>query len=40
LWAQTGGGRILGNLLFNVSHLLDQGNGVSLLFLLRQLSLL
>jgi len=40
LWAQTGDGQILGNLLFNVSHLLDQGNGVSLLLLLTQLSLL
>jgi len=40
LWAQTGDGMILGNLLFNVSHLLDQGNSVSLLLLLTQLSLL
>jgi hypothetical protein len=40
LWAQTGDGMILGNLLFNVSHLLDQGNAVSLLLLLTQLSLL
>jgi hypothetical protein len=40
LWAETGDGMILGNLLFNVSHLLDQGNGVSLLLLLTQLSLL
>ena len=38
LWAQTGDGQILGNVLFNVSHLLDQGNGVSLLLLLTQLS--
>ena len=40
LRAQTGDGMILGNLVFNVSHLLDQGNAVSLLFLLTQLSLL
>ena len=38
LQAQTGDGQILGNLLYNVSHLLDQGNGASLLFLLTQLS--
>ncbi len=38
LWAETGYGQILGNLLFNVSHLLDQGNAVSLLLLLTQLS--
>ena len=40
LWAQTGDGQILGNLLFNVAHLLDEGNAVSLLLLLTQLSLL
>jgi hypothetical protein len=40
LWAQTGDGQILGNLLFNVSHLLDQGNAVSLLLLLTQLAVL
>jgi hypothetical protein len=38
LRARTGNGMILGNLLFNVSHLLDQGNAVSLLLLLTQLS--
>jgi hypothetical protein len=38
LLAQTGDGDILGNLLFNVSHLLDQGNAASLLLLLSQLS--
>jgi len=40
LWAVTGDGQILGNLLYNVSHLLDEGNAVSLLLLLTQLSLL
>jgi hypothetical protein len=40
LWALTGDGQILGNLLFNVSHLLDEGNAVSLLLLLAQLALL
>jgi hypothetical protein len=40
LRAQTGDGMILGNLLYNVSHLLDQGNAVSFLLLLTQLSLL
>jgi hypothetical protein len=40
LWGVTGDGQILGNLLFNVSHLLDEGNVVSLLLLLTQLSLL
>lgn len=40
LSAQTGDGMILGNLLFNVSHLLDEGNAVSLLLLLTQLSTL
>jgi hypothetical protein len=38
LWAETGDGQILGNLLYNVSHLLDQGNSVSLLLLLTQLA--
>jgi len=37
LSAQTGDGQILGNLLYNVSHLLDPGNGASLLFLLTEL---
>ncbi len=40
LWARTGDGQILGNLLYNVAHLLDQGNAVSLLLLLTQLALL
>jgi hypothetical protein len=38
LRAETGDGLILGNLLFNVSHLLDQGNSASLLLLLSQLA--
>ena len=38
LAAQTGDGQILGNLLYNVSHLLDPGNAVSLLFLLTELA--
>jgi hypothetical protein len=38
LQAQTGDGQILGNLLYNVSHLLDEGNVASLLFLLTQLA--
>jgi hypothetical protein len=40
LWAVTGDGQILGNLLYNVSHLLDEGSVVSLLLLLTQLALL
>jgi hypothetical protein len=40
LWAVTGDGQILGNLLYNVSHLLDDGNAVTLLFLLAELALL
>lgn len=40
LWAVTGDGQVLGNLLYNVSHLLDEGNAVSLLLLLTQLALL
>ncbi|MBY0229061.1 MAG: hypothetical protein K2W96_07270 [Gemmataceae bacterium] len=40
LWARTGDGQVLGNLLYNVAHLLDQGNAVSLLLLLTQLALL
>lgn len=38
LWAQTGDGQILGNLLYNVANLLNQGNTTSLLFLLTQLA--
>jgi hypothetical protein len=38
LWAQTGDGQILGNLLYNVANLLNQGNVTSLLFLLTQLA--
>jgi hypothetical protein len=40
LWARTGDGQILGNLLFNVSNLLNSGNPTSLLFLLTQLATL
>lgn len=40
LWAQTGDGQILGNLLYNVSHLLDQGNALSLLLLVTELAAL
>jgi hypothetical protein len=38
LWAQTGSGQVLGNLLYNVAHLLDAGNTTSLLFLLSELA--
>ena len=38
LWARTGDGQVLGNLLFNVAHLLDEGNAVSMLLLLTQLA--
>lgn len=38
LWAETGDGQILGNLLFNVANLLNQGNTSSLLFLLTELA--
>lgn len=38
LWAQTGDGQVLGNLLYNVANLLNQGNTTSLLFLLTQLA--
>ena len=38
LWAQTGDGQILGNLLYNVANLLNPGNTTSLLFLLTQLA--
>lgn len=36
--AQTGDGQILGNLLYNVSHLLDDGTGGALLYLLTQVA--
>ena len=38
LWAQTGDGQILGNLLYNVANLLNPGNTTSLLFLLEELA--
>lgn len=38
LWAQTGDGQILGNLLYNVANLLNQGNTAAILFLLDQLA--
>ena len=38
LLAQTGDGQVLGNLLYNVANLLNQGNTASLLLLLTQLS--
>ncbi len=38
LLAQTGDGQVLGNLVYNFSHLLDSGNTVSLLFLLAELA--
>lgn len=38
LWAKTGDGDILGNLLFNVANLLNEGNPASLLFLLAELA--
>jgi hypothetical protein len=37
LWAQTGDGQVLGNLLYNVANLLNAGNPASLLLLLAQL---
>jgi hypothetical protein len=40
LWAETGDGQILGNLLYNVAHLLNSGNPTTLLFLLAQLATL
>lgn len=40
LWARTGDGLILGNLLYNVANLLNAGNPTSLLFLLTQLAAL
>ena len=38
LWARTGDGLVLGNLLYNVANLLNQGNTASLLLLLTQLA--
>ncbi len=38
LWATTGDGQVLGNLLYNVANLLNQGNTSSLLFLLTELA--
>ena len=38
LLATTGDGQVLGNLLFNVAHLLDQGNTTTLLLLLEELA--
>jgi hypothetical protein len=38
LLAQTGDGQVLGNLLYNVSNLLNPGNTTSLLFLLTELA--
>jgi hypothetical protein len=40
LWAQTGDGQVLGNLLYNAANLLNSGNTMSLLFLLAELALL
>ena len=37
LIAQTGDGQILGNLLYNVAHLLDAGGSLNLLTILGQL---
>jgi hypothetical protein len=39
LLAQTGDGQVLGNLLYNVANLLNQGNTASLLLLLAELAL-
>ena len=39
LLAQTGDGQILGNLLYNVAHLLDPGRTLNLLTILNQLGL-
>jgi len=38
LSATTGDGQVLGNLLFNVAHLLDEGNTTTLLLLLEELA--
>lgn len=40
LWAQTGDGQILGNLLYNVANLLNPGNTTTLLYLLTELAAL
>ena len=40
LWARTGNGLILGNLVFNVANLLNSGNSTTLLSLLTQLAAL
>ncbi len=39
LVAQTGDGQVLGNLLYNVAHLLDPGGSLNLLTILGQLGL-
>jgi len=39
LTATTGDGQILGNLVYNVSHLLDPGGALNLLGILGQLAL-
>ncbi len=39
LIAQTGNGQILGNLVYNVSHLLDPGGALGLLTILNALAL-
>jgi hypothetical protein len=38
LWAQTGDGQVLGNLLYNVANLLNSGNPASLLLLVTELA--
>lgn len=38
LWAVTGDGQILGNLLYNAANLLNSGNPLSLVFLVTQLA--
>jgi hypothetical protein len=38
LWAQTGDGQVLGNLVYNVANLLNPGNTTSLLFLLSEVA--
>ena len=39
LIAQTGQGQVLGNLVYNVAHLLDPGGTLNLLTILNQLGL-
>jgi hypothetical protein len=39
LIAQTGTGQVLGNLVYNLSHLLDPGGSLNLLTILGQLGL-